>query len=146
MNDAAQTAPDQTTPNQTAVDPRLLEILVEPPFREQARVLVDVVGKQRHLRKFSSVRHANDRARGALDKRRRAARKHVVAPQSLVRTKQRADVVGHRARGRGLRSKHVAIELRRSPHGRAGVAEDEVEALARLEQVAAERLDARGVP
>ena len=33
MTDAAQTAPDQTTPNQTAVDPRLLEILVCPVTR-----------------------------------------------------------------------------------------------------------------
>jgi hypothetical protein len=39
----------------------------------------------------------------------------------------------------------VLVELGRPPHGLAGVVDDEVEPVARLEQVLAERLDARRV-
>jgi hypothetical protein len=39
----------------------------------------------------------------------------------------------------------VRVELGRPAHGLAGVVDDEVEPLARREQVAAERLDARRV-
>ena len=68
-----------------------------------------------------------------------------IAPQSFVRSNQLAHVLGHRRQRRRLPFHHVAIEVGRPAHGLARVVDDEVEARAGGEQLAAERLDARRV-
>ena len=73
------------------------------------------------------------------------ARIIVVAAQPLVLAEQAPYVRPACRATRRLALDHVAIELRRPPHGLAGVVDDEVEPLARRAQVLAERLDARRV-
>src|SRR5687767_783798 len=72
-------------------------------------------------------------------------RQHLIRPQSFVCAHQPPHVLGHLMQRRGLALHHVAIELGRTPHRLAGVVDDEVEARAGGQQLAAERLNARRV-
>ena len=54
-------------------------------------------------------------------------------------------MLGHLVHGRRLGLHHVRVELGRTPHGLARVVDDEVEAAAGRQHLAAERLDARRV-
>ena len=70
---------------------------------------------------------------------------HVGAAQPLVLPEHPANLRRHRVLRRRLRVEHVAVEVGRPPDGLAGVVDDEVQPLARLAEVVAERLDARRV-
>ena len=69
----------------------------------------------------------------------------MIAAQSLVLAKQPANVGGHVLQRCVLAFHHVRVEVGRPPHRLAGVVDDEVETRPRVEQLAAEGLEARGV-
>src|SRR3546814_12109635 len=58
---------------------------------------------------------------------------------------QATHVRGQRLQSRGLALHHVRVELRRAAHGLAGVVDDEVQAAARGQQLAAEGFHAGGM-
>ena len=92
----------------------------------------------------SSAACEPDRARASAVARRRRACRSRAGPRT--RRAAARTCAGMRARDAVSPLHHVRVELRRPPHGLAGVVDDEVEPVARGEQVAAERLDARRVP
>ena len=62
----------------------------------------------------------------------------VAAAQALVGADQLANGSGRVVQGLGFAGHHVGVEVRRAPHGLAGVVDDEVEAIARAQQFVAE--------
>ncbi len=70
---------------------------------------------------------------------------HVVATQTFVTSKHAAQARGHIVCRCRFALHHVRVKLGRTAYGLAGVVDDEVEALARLDQFVAERFHARRV-
>ena len=69
----------------------------------------------------------------------------MIPTHSFVAADQSAHVLRHLTERRRLTCHHVRVEVRWPAHGLAGVVDDEVQAVAGIEQLAAERLDARRV-
>ena len=126
----------------------LLQILIEPALGEQmALVAASSSGSRRHLRQRRG--RASARARRARSRREPGRRSRACRSAAAPR-RRRAGAARRPAACAPQRDvsrvHHVAIELRRPPHGLAGVVDDEVEPVVRRQQVMAEGLDARRVP
>jgi hypothetical protein len=69
----------------------------------------------------------------------------VIPAQSFVGAKKVTRLFRHTIQRTILAKHHVLIEVRRAPHRLARVVDDEIQPVARLQQVTAKRLDARRV-
>ncbi len=96
----------------------------------------EVLRQERHLRELGACRPTQ----------RQRARAPSARPCRRADAAPRTRAPASRARAARLDLHHVPVEVRRPAHGLAGVVDDEVEPVARLVQVPAERLDARRVP
>jgi len=72
-------------------------------------------------------------------------RQQVIATQPFVRSDEPSYVFRHLVERRSLTRHHVRVEVGRTPHGLTCVVDDEVEACARGQELAAERFDTRRV-
>ena len=132
---------EQQPPRVALAQVDLLQVLVEPALGEQVAAAASVLGEQRRLRELGRRGDPGE----PRERRRRVALEDVGAAQALVLAEQPPLVRRHPLGRRGLALHHVAVEVGRPPHGLAGVVDDEVEPVARRQQVRAERLDARRV-
>ena len=105
---------EEQTPRVPLAQVDLLQVLVEPALGEQI-LRAEIVGQQRDLRQLGR--------RGDPVRRRQ----HLRPAYAVERAEQPAHVA---VRNRLLGLEHVPVEAGRAPHRLAGVADDEVEAVA----------------
>ena len=128
---------EQHAPRVPVAEIDLLQILIELAGGEEVGSRDELLVEQRHLRQ-------QRRGRSSAPARRPICLTCPPAPDRLAEQPRTCSGCSRSAVRLGRH--HVRVEVRRTPNGLAGVVDDEVEALARGDEVAAERLDARRVP
>ena len=126
----------------------LLQILVKLALREERLLRREFLRQQRHLRKFRRMRQPRHGRDGLAQQRRLRAgfRENVISAQAFVGAEQFLRVRRQIRDRPRLAFHHVLVKIRRPAHGLAGVIDDEIQPVARREQMPAERLHAGRVP
>src|SRR3989338_1365725 len=83
-----------------------------------------------------------DRGRNFFSVRSPAFGEYMVAAQAFISAEEHPRGLGHIAEGALLALHHMGVEIRRPPHGLAGIIDDEIQPLARRKKMPAESLDA----
>jgi hypothetical protein len=112
----------------------LLPVRIEAPFGKQLRARQPIFGQQPHLRQFGGLPHHGLETLASRDGR-----------FAVAAAEQPGRFDRHVAKRRAFVGHHVRVEFRRATDRLAGVVDDEVEAVTRRQEVAAERLHARRV-